>query len=362
MASEDTPLLKTVRTTCTEYWNDSCDVDDLNYAIKNGATGATSNPQIVLNVMKKDLPRCKARAIELLKENPKWTEIELAWQLIKELSIRGAGILQPIFGSSVYQKGKLSLQTNPQLYRDADAMLEQAMEFNKLAPNIMVKLPATQAGILAMEEATARGVSINATVSFTVAQTMAVAKAVERGLDRYEKQHGPGSAEKITPVCTLMVGRLDDWLRVLEKRDGIIVAPGTCDWAGIAAFKKAHELYKKHGYRTKLLAAAFRHHLHWSELIGGDVILTITCEWARLFNGSDVEVKERFNNPVPESVMQTLLSHFPDFRRAYDEDGLSVAEFDTFGPAVRTLRTFISAYHDLLGVVRDMMLPDPDIK
>jgi transaldolase len=60
--------------------------------------------------------------------------------------------------------------------------------------------------------------------------------------------------------------------------------------------------------------------------------------------------------------VDTLYSHFADFRRAYDADGLTIDEFDTFGPTVRTLRTFISSYHDLVAVVRDFMLPNPDVK
>ena len=49
--------------------------------------------------------------------------------------------------------------------------------------------------------------------------------------------------------------------------------PGVPDWAGIAAIKRAGALYAERGYSTRLLAAAYRHHGHWSELIGGDVIL-----------------------------------------------------------------------------------------
>jgi transaldolase len=52
----------------------------------------------------------------------------------------------------------------------------------------------------------------------------------------------------------------------------------------------------------------------------------------------------------------------PDFRRAYEPDGLAVAEFDTYGATVRTLRGFIGSAHDLIAVVRDLMLPDPDVK
>jgi len=57
-----------------------------------------------------------------------------------------------------------------------------------------------------------------------------------------------------------------------------------------------------------------------------------------------------------------LYRHFLDFRRAYDEGGLTIEEFDTFGPTVRTLRGFISSYHDLVALMRDFMLPNPDIR
>jgi transaldolase len=55
-----------------------------------------------------------------------------------------------------------------------------------------------------------------------------------------------------------------------------------------------------------------------------------------------------------------LLKKFPDFKRAYNEDGLTVSEFDTFGPTVRTLRQFLEACHELSARVRDRMLPNPD--
>jgi transaldolase len=159
-----------------------------------------------------------------------------------------------------------------------------------------------------------------------------------------------------------MIGRLDDWIHVLEKRDSIAIAPGYGDWAGIAALKKAYGIYHERGYRTRLLAAAYRHHLHWSELIGGDIVMTIPYEWQRLFNASDIEVKPRFENPVPPEIVDTLYAKFPDFRRAYDAEGMTTEEFDAFGPTARTLRAFIASYRDLLAVIRDFMLPNPDVK
>ena len=65
---------------------------------------------------------------------------------------------------------------------------------------------------------------------------------------------------------------------------------------------------------------------------------------------------------VDDKVVQGLLKKFADFGRAYNEGGMSPAEFDTFGPTVRTLRQFIVACYDLAGLVRTFMLPDPPLK
>ena len=352
-------LHKTVSTTPTDYWNDSCSIQELTYAIEHGAVGATSNPTIVGQVLQKEMHLWQDRINRMIAENPNWSEVELSWKLIEEVAIKGAELLQPVFESEQGLKGRLSIQPNPQNYRTANAMVEQAVHFNSLAPNIQVKVPATRAGIETIEEATYRGISINATVSFTVPQAIAVAEAVERGLKRREADGE--STQGMTPVCTIMVGRLDDWMQVLAKRDGIIVNPGYMHWAGVAAFKRAYGIFQERKYRARLLAAAYRHHLHWSEFIGGDVILTIPYEWQLRFNKSNVEVKERIHHPVDEDIIDELYENFPDFRKAYDPDGLSVEEFDTYGATVRTLRGFISSYHDFVATVRDFMLPNPDV-
>ncbi len=166
----------------------------------------------------------------------------------------------------------------------------------------------------------------------------------------------------MSPVCTMMIGRLDDWMRVLVERDAIAIHPDALDWAGIAAFKRAVRLFRERGYRTRLLAAAYRHRLHWTELVGGDVILTMPHAWQVRFNASGIVPAPRIDEPVDPALIGELASRIPDFARAYEPDGLAVAEFDSYGATVRTLRGFIRSYHDLVGAVRDVMLPDPDTR
>jgi transaldolase len=239
-------------------------------------------------------------------------------------------------------------------------MVEQAVHFASLAPNLHVKLPATSAGMVAIEEATARGISINATVSFTVPQAIAAADAVERGLNRLAAAGGdPG---KLVPIVTIMIGRLDDWMKVVVDRDGLSVNPAALDWAGIAAFKRTYGIFKERGYRSRMLAAAFRHHLHWTELVGGDVSLTIPYAWQVRFNESGIDPVARMHEPVDPAIVAELCAKLPDFRRAFEPDGLTPVEFDTYGATVRTLRGFIKAYHDVQATIRDILLPNPDLR
>ena len=186
---------------------------------------------------------------------PTATEDQIGWQIVREISVKAAGLLLPIFERQHGRNGRLSIQTDPRLYRNTKAILEQATEFSLLAPNIIVKIPVTRAGLPAIEEATHRGVSINATVSFTLPQAIAVAEAVERGLKRRES-----------------VPRID--------------------------------------------------------------------------------------KPVEPKVVDALSKQFIDFGRAFAEGGLSIEEFDSFGPTRRTLRQFVAGCGELGAIIRDFMLPE----
>jgi transaldolase len=356
----ESPLQRMVDTTPTDYWNDSCAVAELEYAVARGATGATSNPAIVGEVMKKEKEHWVPRVREIAAADPTWSEVEITWALIEEMGVRGAGILGPVFEREDGHKGRLSLQTNPANYRDAARMTEQAVHFSSLAPNIQVKFPATAAGLRGLEDATARGVVINATVAFTVPQAIAVGEAVDRGLRRYEAAGGDTS--RFSPVCSIMIGRLDDWMKVLVERDDVALDPDAANWAGIAVFKRAYGIYRERGYRTRLLAAAYRHRLHWTELVGGDVVLTMPHAWQVRFNGSGIVPEPRIDIPVDRAIVDDLLARIPDFARAYEPDGLAVEEFASYGATARTLRGFVASYHALQGVVRDIVLPDPDLR
>ena len=352
------PLHEMAKTTPTEFWNDSCAVDELHHAIDNGAVGATSNPVIVCEVLEKNLTAWKDPIKRIIAEMPTATEDEITWKVVEEISVTAAKLLSPIHAAGDGRNGRLSIQTDPRYCRASARMVEQAVRFNALAPNIIVKIPVTAAGVQAIEEATYRGISINATVCFTVPQALAVGEAVEKGLKRREAEGK--KTQHMGPVCTIMVGRLDDWLKQVANQNDIVTDPSHLEWAGVIVMKNAYRIYQERGFRTRLLSAATRNHMHWSEFIGGDVAVTLTHQWQRRFNGSTIKVKPRMHIPVDERIVQGLLSKFKDFRRAYDPEGMTLQDFDLFGATRRTLRSFIEGYHDLVGMIRNFIIENPD--
>lgn len=358
MKNDITPLQKTVKTSPTDYWNDSCALNEMEYAIGNGAVGATTNPVIVQTVLSQEAETWRPVIDKLISENPKATEEDIAWELICRIVQERSKLLLPVYERSGGKKGRIAIQVNAKHYRDPEFMADQAVYFQSLAPNIVVKIPATTAGIEAMKLATAEGVSVLATVNFTVPQSIAIAESIEEGL-RIRRSKG-SDISKQTPICAVMVGRTDDWLKVVAGKEQIITDPGYLEWPGVAVFKRAYSLYREKGYTTRLMAAAYRNHFHWSQFIGGDVILTIPYKWQLKFNNSAVEVVPRMDKPVDPAIVDELEKKFPEFIRAYDPSGLAIEEFDAYGAVARTMRSFTEGYERLLHMIRDILMPNPD--
>lgn len=340
--------------TITDFWNDSCNYKELTEAVAEGAVGATSNPVIVCNFIKQE-PALFADIIdELIAENQEDSEDEIAWKLVKKIGIKAAKILEPVFKKNNGMKGRLSLQINPKYYRNKNKMVEHAKELAAIAPNIAIKAPCVGAGIAAIEEITAHGIVINATVCFSLAQAIATAEAVENGLKKAEKKGI--DITKMTPYVTIMVGRVDDQLRRVMEKEKIAIDSQYLDWAGIAVFKKAYAIFQQRKYRSTLLSAAYRNHLQWSELIGGKVVLTIPYEWWKKFDTLDIVVSPRIDHPVDAKIVNELYDKFADFRKAYDEHGMKIADFIHYGATLHTLNQFITQYAKLLEIVRERML------
>ncbi len=342
-----------------EFWNDSCLSEELDYAIERGAVGATTNPPIIANAVEKEMSLWRGPIDELIKNEASASEEDIAWRITQEICVRNSARFLPVFEASKGLKGRFTIQTNIKNYRSSEKLLEQALQLNSLAPNLHIKLPASHGALKAVEEATYAGISVIVTLAFTVAQAIAAAEAVERGLKRRELEGKP--VESIAPACAIMTGRLDDWLKVTAKKGGISIDAEHLEWAGVAVFKKSYELYKQRGYRTKLLVAAYRNALQWSELVGGNCIMTLPHSWQVMINAAESPYRPRIDIPVSTEIVGNLSGKLPDFVKAYDEewDWADNKPFEAYGAMVMTLRDFTAGYDKLLHSIRDILLHNP---
>src|SRR3979409_1660936 len=111
------------QTTATMLWNDSADIDELTYAIENGAVGATCNPVIAVGMLKKEMSIWRHRIQARTRELPPATEDQIGWKLVEEMSVRAAKLLEPAFAEHAGRNGRLSIQTDPRLYHAARAIV-----------------------------------------------------------------------------------------------------------------------------------------------------------------------------------------------------------------------------------------------
>ncbi len=332
-----------------DWWNDSCDINELSDAVANGAVGATSNPVIVAAAVKSDPDRWIPVIKELIRDNPTDSEEDIAWKLIERVGTDASKLLLPVYNETQGEKGFLCLQVNPKFYNNADRMLEHGKQLAALAPNIAIKAPATQAGIDAVEGMTAAGVRVNVTVSFSVAQAIAASKAIERGLQR------AANPDSIRPYITIMIGRVDDQLKRTLASGVVNADESALEWAGVAVFKRAAEIFREKGYIGTLLAAAYRNELHWSEIIGQDVLQSIPYGWWKQYSESETQPRLSIQESIDPAIMDELMK-FDDFKQAFNEDGMSDDAFARYGASIHTITQFIEGYEGLLKGIRGHML------
>lgn len=207
---------------------------------------------------------------------------------------------------------------------------QQRMEFH------VVKIPATRAGIEAIEELAATGMNAAATVSFTVPQVLAVGEAIQRG---HEKARASG-IEPGLGIAVLMVGRLDDYLRDVMYDTRAEASEKDIVWAGVAAIKRVYEIFNERQYDAILMPAGCRGAHHITDLAGARMIMSIAPAISEMLEGV-TEFEERIDRPVEPEIIDRLMK-MPEFRKAYEPDGMKPDEFITFGSCNRTLDQFVN--------------------
>jgi transaldolase len=329
----DTYLNWLITNTPTKWWHDSAEVNELALGLERGAIGATTNPFLSNAALNKCRSVWASEINDVLSRN--LTGEPKAEALMRIAVTKTAEKFMPEYESSKGQSGYVCAQVNPLRAGDRECMLPMAKRFHAWAPNIAVKLPVTAAGLDVLEECVAEGITCTATVSFTVPQAVAVAERHRAGAQRArEKGIEPGKC-----FSTIMIGRLDDYLREVAHDAQAPVSESDIRLAGLAATKRSYRLYREGGYEAVLLVAALRGDYHLTELAGGELLMSIHPSSQEYFVGPPLEREERIDREIPADVIERLCS-MPEFVRSYEPDGMSPNDFMSFGATQRTLGQF----------------------
>jgi transaldolase len=200
----------------------------------DAVTGATSNPTIFANAI-----TTSDRYDEQLRVAAGVHSLQQRFFLIALDDVRrAADLLLPAFRASGGRDGFVSFECTPDLADDTGATIEQALAlWDRLArPNVMIKVPATEAGLGAIEELTARGVNVNVTLLFSVARYMQVIDAYLAGLER--RARAGARVDGIASVASFFVSRVD------AKADAVL-PPGS-DLRGKVAIANARHAYVRY--------------------------------------------------------------------------------------------------------------------
>jgi transaldolase len=139
-----------------------------------------------------------------------------------------------------------------------------------------------------------------------------------------------------------MIGRLDDYLREVAHDSRAQVSEADIRQAGLAVVKRAYAIYQQRGYEAVLLVAALRGTYHLTELAGASLLMSIHPSYQEPFVTQDFAHEARIDRAVPADAIERL-QQIPDFKRAYEPDGMDASEFVSFGTTQRTLSQFVEA-------------------
>jgi len=326
--------------TPTVWWHDSGDPKELAQARAWGACGVTTNPVLASAALRGNLDFWREKLGQI---DPSLPAAERAERLMSAVVRNAAAAFEAVHRESGRRWGYVCAQVNPAICWQPEAMLAMAVRFSSWAPNISVKLPATAAGMAVLEECAARGICVTSTVSFTVAQVVAAAEAYQRGRLRAERAG-------IAPApcyAVIMIGRVDDYLREVVQDNRLAISEADIQFAGLAVTKRAYELFRERNYQAQLLIAALRGVHHMEGVCGGQLVMSIHPGVQKLLLAPGVPRTMGIAAAVPKEAVARLQA-VPEFRKAFEVDGLQEKEFIAFGLTQKTMSQFSAGGWSLL--------------
>jgi len=325
------------------FWINNPTRRQADLALEHGALGCTNNPSYTQKML--DHPEEKEYALSLLDEAVKETETD--WEaailfqakMVKPIAEK----FIPLFEQSQGEHGFVSIQGDPIHDEDGEVIFKESLYNWPIAPNICCKIPVTAPGIEAMEKLVPLGVPLNATEVFAVKQMTTICDTYER----LSKETG----KKPKLFMSHIAGIYDDHFQNYVKEHQVDISRDVLGQAGLAVARKVYKILIERGYHATFIGGGARGLHHFTEMVVWKVVVTINWEGtADKLIEQDPPVVYRLFNPVPDKVIAELMEKLPDFRIGYLDDGLSVEEFEPFGPVQLFRSSFVKSWKRVVDI------------
>ena len=319
----------------------------------DGVVGVTSNPII----FEQALSRSHAYDAQLASRRGR--DAKRIFLALAMCDVAAAcDLLRPVWEETEGRDGYVSIEVDPHLAYDKQATIAEATLLHEAIakPNLLVKIPATDAGTEAIEEMTARGYAINVTLIFSLTRHRQVIEAYLAGLERLIA--AGGDASRVSSVASFFVSRVDT---ETDYRLDELERPDLKSRLGIANARLAYQQYKElfQGERWEALAAhgataqrclwastsvkdaSLRDTLYVEELIGPETISTMPETTIRAFQDHG-------------RVAVTLESQLDDARRLFQQLYAAGVDYDDVVATLERegIEKFVTSFDRLLGGIR----------
>jgi len=286
-------------------------------------TGITSNPSIFKNaILSSAMYRIPLRTMAWAG----WTAAQIYEQLAVEDIRNAADLLLPVYTRTNGGDGYVSLEVDPELANDTKATIRETLRLWEKVnrPNLMIKIPATKAGVPAIRSAIASGINVNVTLIFSVQRYQEVIEAYLQGLEEHERRGLP--LKDVVSVASFFVSRFDAKIDTRLKKLKDETVQELMGKSAVANAKTAYRTYqaafstprflalKKKGARiqrplwasTSTKNPAYSDVLYVEELIGPDTVNTVPPATLDAFFEHG-KVKDNLSSPSDEkSVVEKL--------------------------------------------------------
>lgn len=326
----------------TRFWVNNPNLAECNDALAGGAFACTTNPAFCAKLFQ-SAPAYMHELVRRIVADE--ADTNMAAERIYHAAAKDLmEVFLPFHEKSSGKAGFVTIQEDPRREEQYDYILEASLRAAKLAPNYMAKIPVTEHGLKVISLMVEHDIPICATEVFSLSQALKVAEVYEESARKYNKR---------PPMfVTHITGIMDQYFKDLVAKECIGISSQALELAGTAVGLAQYRLYKSRGIEAVMLGGGARGLHHFTNFVGGDMHITINWSTAVELNEKETEVVPMIDREIPQPIIDELLKNLPNFRRAYEEDGMAVEEFADYGPVMLFRTQFMNGYSRLIDAIQ----------